>query len=300
MRLSLYLIGLIISTSVFSTTSIIYGDDDRKDLFEVKDKKILTLARSTAAMMRDYDLESFDDINYKVIASSLADNGICSWERFVNQPSVSTCTGFLVGPKLLVTAGHCVEDQQSCHDSVWVFDYKMDYRGQKNITVPKSSVYKCSKLIKQVYNHRSMMDYALIELKKEVKDRKPLKYRTSGRITINSKLFTVGHPSGLPTKVTDNATIRKINRVYLSTNLDTFSGSSGSPVFNATTYEVEGILVRGDKDYLSNDEHDCNYSNRVSEYRGRGEDVTLITNISELPNMQVRPMRRRRWWRRFL
>jgi hypothetical protein len=42
--------------------------------------------------------------------------------------------------------------------------------------------------------------------------------------------------------------------------------------------EVEGILVRGDTDYVSSPEG-CRVSNRVPDNGGRGEDVTLIGNI---------------------
>ena len=60
----------------------------------------------------------------------------------------------------------------------------------------------------------------------------------------------MGHPSGLPLKYADGARVFETENDYFSTNLDTFGGNSGSPVFNADTLEVEGILVRGDTDYV--------------------------------------------------
>jgi hypothetical protein len=45
--------------------------------------------------------------------------------------------------------------------------------------------------------------------------------------------------------------------------------------------EVEGILVRGDTDYIQSDKG-CRVSNVISQTEGRGEDVTYITNIEAL------------------
>ena len=58
--------------------------------------------------------------------------------------------------------------------------------------------------------------------------------------------------------------------------------SSGSAVFDADTGLVEGILVRGARDYIRNSSLGCYESNVYSNSDGRGEDVTRITNISEL------------------
>ena len=39
------------------------------------------------------------------------------------------------------------------------------------------------------------------------------------------------------------------NLYYFTANLDTYRGNSGSPVFNAITHKVEGVLVRGEQDF---------------------------------------------------
>ena len=74
-----------------------------------------------------------------------------------------------------------------------------------------------------------------------------------------------------------------MNNVFFSANLDTYGGNSGSAVFNAVNGQIEGILVRGATDYVSRG--GCRVSNRISNSSGRGEDVTLITNIKELQNL---------------
>ncbi len=42
-------------------------------------------------------------------------------------------------------------------------------------------------------------------------------------------------------------------REFFVANLDTYGGNSGSPVVDARTYVVEGILVRGEDDFVQND-----------------------------------------------
>ena len=60
----------------------------------------------------------------------------------------------------------------------------------------------------------------------------------------------IGFPSGLPCKVAANAKVSQNTDTFVFTgNLDTYGGNSGSPVFNLTTHEVEGILVRGGEDF---------------------------------------------------
>ena len=71
--------------------------------------------------------------------------------------------------------------------------------------------------------------------------------------------------------------------MFFNANLDTYGGNSGSAVFNASTGEVEGILVRGATDYVRNGS--CQVSNRIGNNSGSGESVTKITNIKELMNL---------------
>ena len=72
------------------------------------------------------------------------------------------------------------------------------------------------------------------------------------------------------------------------TNLDSFGGNSGAAVFNASTLEVEGILVRGDRDYHYSKERKCDVVNVNSETGGRGEDAILISNVTKLLDLKIK------------
>lgn len=281
-RLFLILL-LVVSTSSIASTKVIYGDDNRVDVYESKNSMFVELSKSTAAMIPNSAIKkTFGGKTYKIKSKTLAQRGICKSERFANQPTAANCSGFLVGDKYLVTAGHCIRRQSDCAGSHWVFNYKMNNATDANLEVPSNDVYRCKKIISQTLDSRTKNDYSFIELDR-VTDKRPLSFRKSGKIKKNEKLVVIGHPTGLPTKIADGAWVRSVNNVYLSANLDTYGGNSGSAVFNAVTGDVEGILVRGATDYVSSGR--CRVSNRISNTSGHGEDVTLITNIKELQNL---------------
>jgi hypothetical protein len=265
-----------------ASVDVIYGDDNRMDIYAVKNPMYAKLAKSTAAMIPNKNLRSAGS-TYKINASTLAQRGMCRSERFANQPTAANCSGFLVGPDLLVTAGHCVKSIRSCADITWVFDYKMNSKTDINLNIPTANAYKCVKVIEQSLSRSTKDDYALVKLDRVVKGRTPLKFRQRGKIRRNADIFVIGHPTGLPSKVADGASVRSNSNKYFTANLDTYGGNSGSAVFNARTYEVEGILVRGEQDYVSRG--GCRASNTIGHDSGRGEDVTYITNIKALKNL---------------
>jgi hypothetical protein len=103
-----------------------------------------------------------------------------------------------------------------------------------------------------------------------------LKVRETGSININDPVLVIGHPSGLPTKVAGNAYVRDNSNPYFFTaNTDTYGGNSGSSVFNANTGLIEGVLVRGDNDYIT--QGSCNVSYRCTDSGCMGEAVTRVS-----------------------
>jgi len=259
---------------------VIYGDDNRLDVFESPNEAYVTLSRSTAAMVPNSNVRVQG--NESVLnGPTMVSRGFCADERFSHQITAAMCSGFLVGDKYLVPAGHCITSESDCASNKWVFDYKVDDAGQSGVTVANSSVYSCKRIISRSLDRLSQDDYAYIELDRAVTDRAPLTFRKTGSIRAGDEILVIGHPTGLPTKITDGAKVRALKGKFFTANLDTYGGNSGSAVFNATTGVVEGILVRGENDYIS-DSRGCRASNICPENGCRGEDVTYITNIKEL------------------
>src|SRR5690606_30992596 len=129
---------------------------------------------------------------------------------------------------ILVTAGHCIRSANDCSSNRWVFDYKMDNAGQDKMVVANTSVYGCKRIIKSVLDPISKDDYAVIELDRAVTDRRPLAFRKSGRVAVNTEIAVIGHPSGLPAKIADGARVRSHSPKYFVANLDTYGGNSGA------------------------------------------------------------------------
>ncbi len=279
---NLILLTFLTATISFAGDKVIYGDDNRVDVYASTNSAFVELAKSTAAMVKNTDVIQSTDGMMKIDGKKLEDEGICKSERFSHQVSGANCSGFLVGDDLLVTAGHCIRSQSSCEKWSWVFDYAVENDTQSEVSVPKSSVYKCKKLVEQKLTGSDKDDYALIQLDRVVTERNPLSFRKSGKIEKGANLVVIGHPSGLPTKIADGSKVRDLEGTYFTANLDTYGGNSGSAVFNVDTGDVEGILVRGETDYTYDYENNCRVSNVVADNAGRGEDVTYITNIKAL------------------
>ena len=263
------------------TTKVIYGQDDRMDVYESSDSLMKELALSTAAQIMDRNLV-VDGDTITIKAETLEESGICKSERFSQQVAAGNCSGFLVAPDKLVTAGHCINSNFDCESHSWVFDYANTTEEKSEFKMNKSQVYKCTKIIERQKDSMTMADYAVLKLDRPVVGRTPLKYRKEGKPANDAVMTVIGHPTGLPTKITAAADMRNnSNPIYFVTNADTYGGNSGSAVVDSRTGIVEGILVRGDTDYARSQDG-C----MVSVYRpqdgGRGEDVTRINIIKDL------------------
>ena len=278
-------LALLVSGQVMASTKqidVIYGDDNRVDVFESKNSLYVELAKSTAAMISPNNLKASRG-EVTISGGTLEARGVCSSERFSKQISAANCSGFLVGEDILVTAGHCITSEADCKNNKWVFDYKVDSAEQGNVNVSSSNVYSCKKIISRALDQVTKDDFAVIQLDRKT-DRRPLEFRRKGQVTRWSELVVIGHPTGLPTKIADGAHVRSYAGKYFVANLDTYGGNSGSAVFNAKTGVVEGILVRGENDYVRGPQG-CMVSNVCKNDSCRGEDVTYITNIEALKNL---------------
>lgn len=297
---------LILATALqaqANTTSpkIIYGKDNRQDVSESGDWKARLAAKSVAARVFNRSFNKWDEKISFLGAPKLSDPygaAVCEDEKFANQVTLSDCSGFLVGEDLIATAGHCVMDfegeisnqrTEGCTDNSWMFDYVSKHGHTQIANIDANKMYGCKEVVHAVLN--DTMDFAIIKLDRKVADRKPLKLRKGGKIKTGSKLFVIGAPSGLPLKIAGDARVIGNNKSdFFSTNMDTFGGNSGSPVFNATTYEVEGILVRGRTDYVDSQLNGqyCRRVNVCDQNRGDclvtdedidGEQVTRIAPL---------------------
>lgn len=255
---------------------VIYGNDDRLDYFQVEDSATRGLASSTVALVRTSNVEVQGEVAVLKTTPYGQGMGLCAEEPFYAQETLAFCSGFLVAPDMIVTAGHCVRSQANCEATRFVFGFRVENSTHMPRRVPAADVFACKNLVHSVANATGE-DFAVIRLDRPVTEAAPLAYRRSGRVNNGEPLFVVGHPAGLPLKIAGGASVREVKAEHLVANLDTYGGNSGSAVFNSIDGKIEGILVRGEMDYTF--QNGCRISNRCANDGCRGEDVTLFERV---------------------
>ena len=260
-------------------TKVIYGSDTRIDLYQVDNPQLRALADSTVALFDAGDVSTRRHIAELTTKNYGETLGLCKEEPFYEQGAGAFCSGSLVAPDVIMTAGHCVPSAEECAKIKFVFGFAVKQKGVLPTSVPAKEVYGCRGLIgrQQVGDGA---DWALVRLDRKVSDHRPLRLNMTGRIENRTEVLVIGHPAGLPTKIAGGAHVRDGSKEgFFVANLDTYGGNSGSAVFNSATGLVEGILVRGEQDYVQ--KGDCRVSNVCPTDGCRGEDVTKIGSVAD-------------------
>ncbi|HOI41481.1 MAG TPA: serine protease [Elusimicrobiales bacterium] len=282
----------------------VYGEDNRVDYYEA-DPVYQRLADSTAALFRARDVR-LDPASGNAsidLGRTIRDKfNLGEEERYGDQPFGSFCSSFLAGEDLVVTAAHCFteyapEDTNiSYKDTVFVFGYAVPRAGVFPTEVPAVNVFAFKELVSARYD-KNGADYAVIRLNRKVPaERFPLAVNRGAAPAPGARLFTIGYPSGMPVKIAGGAGIRRVHadKGFFVTDLDAFKGNSGSPVFNADTMMIEGVLTRGGTDYIHTESDGTVYYDPrrpggyspgetyvLGQDEGRGEDVTLIGRLKD-------------------
>ncbi|HNW43623.1 MAG TPA: trypsin-like peptidase domain-containing protein [Elusimicrobiales bacterium] len=289
---SLFTLG----TQALAADKIIYGDDDRVDYYAMPES-YRWAADSTVSLWKKSNIFLDQQTGTYALATFKFGQAydLCPGTRFAEQEAGAFCSGALVGEDLVITAGHCIVRDFDCSTAAIVFGFAAKAEGQPAASrAPAGEVYGCSKIIKRqltdvttsvdgVENTVFGPDYALIKLDRPVKNHKPLAVNRGGGLRKGDSLFVTGHPLGLPFKFTPSGLVIKnvdAQSAYFSTNLDTFGGNSGSPVFNAATGLIEGIHVRGEGQHFLPTFEGCNTYLVRPPGTGSGGHVTKINFLA--------------------
>ena len=250
--------------------SRVIGPDDRVDIHEARAKFAALSAKTTRTPAEENDrqtiaaqLTAADAVAAILTIKSLPDGKktcdlvtknyaaaleLCPDVRFADQPVARpACTGFLVQKDVIATAAHCLDIAPTDALRV-VFDYEETSRGIRR-SFATQSVYHVTDIIDK--GDPTVDDWTLLRLNAAPTGRTPLALRLDGAPKIGDPVYAIGFPDGLPKKIAGNAKVRTylVASTTFTADLDTFAGNSGSPVLNATTNNVEGILKRGEDDY---------------------------------------------------
>lgn len=267
-----------------SPEKVIYGTDDRIDVYQETDPVRRSWAEAVCALVDSTRITRNADGTYTLNAVAFSKFGLpaCEDEPFGSQPTCPYCTGFMVGSDLIVTAGHCLSASRMATVYV-VFGYQMLDPVTPRLTLQPEQVYRPTAILST--SGTGDQDHTLFRVDRPVTapGAHPLPIRRSGALQVGDPVGVIGYPSGLPLKLAfgPSTYVRDVsNTYYFVANTDTYGGNSGSPIINPVLGIVEGILVRGETDYVS--AGTCFRSNKCAPDACRGEDCTRITLIKDL------------------
>jgi hypothetical protein len=269
-----------LASALIGSQKLIYGVDDRSEVFQLPPGPDLDDADSVVALFRAADISDNGDGTSTLRTVNFgAQHNLCASERFRHQPTGAFCSGFLVAPDTVATAGHCV-NEGNVGNVRFVFGFRMRDETAAETAIANGEIYRGVAMV----GHRlegNGPDWALVRLDRTVPNHRIVRIRRSGKVGEGQSVHIIGHPAGLPTKFAGGATVRDNGpEAYFVANLDTYGGNSGSPVFNSDTHEVEGILVRGETDFVQ--QGTCQVSLVCPTTGCRGEDCTRSTEFANL------------------
>ena len=262
---------------------VIYGTDNRIDVYQETDAGRKKLAGSVCALLSTSQLTPISGGGWHISTSAYRYSGLpaCAGEPFGDQPTAAFCTGFLVGSDIVATAGHCY-DASDYSGVRFVFGFEMKDASTPTLDVADNQVYTGVELLGRQRNSSTGLDYSVIRLDRAVTapGATVLTIRRTGTVPLATTVGVIGYPSGLPEKIAFGGTTHVSDNTaagYFVANLDTYGGNSGSPVFNAATGVVEGILVRGNADFVANG--GCFVSNKLPDNTVDAEQVSKATTF---------------------
>ncbi len=269
---------------------IVFDKDDRLDWYAEENAQWRDIAdRSAVALIRGSWMEQGDPTNIRLVGPTLAEKeNVCADQAFANQIAVSQCSGTLIGPDLVLTAGHCIQTQADCDLVRFVFNYYHTSPTER-ARITGNDIYSCGELLtsRRESGAEGRLDHAIVRLDRPVTaDKRPVPIRASTTaLSEGSAVTAIGSPSGVPVKIAGNAKVTDPRNGqsldYFETDLDVFPGSSGSGAFNDQG-EVVGIVVRTEEPHYvpSPADSSCNVPN-VRPNGAAGTEVSYVGKAVE-------------------
>ncbi|WP_374080435.1 serine protease [Bdellovibrio bacteriovorus] len=250
------------------SSHVIYGDDSIKDVVGVAPNSEASVALVRKSVYQEYKKNK----NIYNVSEVYGIDDL-PWS---DQPSLAFCSGVRIGEDLVLTAGHCVENNLDCSNIDVIFNYEA--QGEITASVGCKEIVKLRNDINE-----TGLDYALIRLERTLAG-SSVKLNRSGWKSIKNKesVYSLGYPLG-SFKKKALGKIRKVldkPEIYVS-NLDVFEGNSGSPIFSAMTHELIGILSSGETDFIQSSEGTSVQVKRCNNTGCSGEFIIPIEKISD-------------------
>ncbi|MEL6639540.1 MAG: trypsin-like peptidase domain-containing protein, partial [Bacteroidota bacterium] len=261
-------------------------------------RKVRKNMNATVLVVPRKKVKDYDDFHYAVKVSPLKNRvargrRLGLRQRFRNQYSaLARGTGFFVKWKnadqqttyVVATAAHLFREKgefKAPQRYCYIQDFNVDTpvikgelpSGERGtwLLVPRTKVFRVKKNWQEQYNG-SYLDWAYAELRRnEITNRYPDSFITDiadtadrDKIASDQSVYGIGHGLGLPQKLHFDARVNFVKDEWpiFKCCLDFFSGNSGSPIFDAESHQLLGLLTRGGKDF---DEDSSVLKNQLAE-----------------------------------
>jgi hypothetical protein len=193
---------------------------------------------------------------------------LCAEERFGAQPSLADCSAVLLSNDIVITAGHCFDEADTCGRYL----YAVSYARAEDSGVSEPTFMRCDEiLIREVgqLSDGSPIDYALVRLERPYQALAPV--LRSDSVQSGEHVATIGFPEGLPLKIDPKGEVLAADSTGFRLITDAYHGSSGSGVYD-TTGRLAGVLTGGQRDFDWDTDRGCEKSRVIpNEEAGEAE-----------------------------
>lgn len=239
--------------------------DDRRDphVGPRPARAVLAHARRVCQIVSASALEFLSDgtvrLHHQIYGSY---NALCRTEPFWEQPTVMErraesydafgYTGYLLAPHALLTCWHGWE-HMAYEPQFAVFDYAIEPGRADPTRLPADRVraiapYPLARAPAGAGESPCDGDWVVLRLEERVSHLADLPAARVDTTRRGRSVYTLGHPRGLPLKLATSGRVLAVEACVFRTDLDTYVGNSGSPVFDARTHALVGVVIEGQKD----------------------------------------------------